>query len=67
MADWIKCSERLPMQRDIEVSVDVLVFADGVRYQASVEFESGYWYDSDGDPVYDVTHWQYLTPPPEQE
>lgn len=53
MNGWIKCSERMPEDKDPEQSVDVLVFLDGVIYQAFYAKDDEAWYDMDGDELVD--------------
>lgn len=67
MSEWISVDSVVkPTKKDAELSVEVLVLADGVVHQAALEYATDEWIDSDGDEVYWVTHWQALPTPPEQ-
>jgi hypothetical protein len=62
MADWIKCSERMPEQYR-----EVLVCSyDGSRYIAALNREMN-WDDGDFfDDIQNITHWQPLPEPPQE-
>ncbi|QGZ13421.1 hypothetical protein KLPPOU148_044 [Klebsiella phage vB_KpnM_15-38_KLPPOU148] len=75
MADWIKCSERMP-----EPETPVLIINNGVIRIGEIRWDYPtheetyqafkYWDDpyDDGQPweVFDITHWQPLPEPPQE-
>lgn len=65
MSGWISVSERLPDNLDSEVTVDCLVFMDGIIYQGFYMHDCESWFDTDGDDLCGhPTHWQPLPEPP---
>ena len=75
MSEWIKCSDRLPLEPDKCVtfeSITVLV-SDECGNVKSAEFARGgghidmpwaCWSDYNLIPASRITHWQPLPPPP---
>ena len=65
MGEWISVDDKLPDDMDSEVTVDALVYAGGVIYQAFYDKTSGVWIDTDGDELdEDPLHWMPLPEPP---
>ena len=61
MANWIKCSERMP-----EKYVDVLVCDSKLNVFISHQ-RYGYWRDLRvGESRFEVTHWMPLPEPPQE-
>ena len=64
MSEWINVEDRLPDDMDSEVSVDVLIYAGGIIYQAFLDNTSRTWIDTEGDELLCPTHWHPLPDPP---
>ena len=66
MNKWIDASLEVPPSHDHEISIYVLIITHDYHIMSGfVDFENE-WYDSHGDNVETVTHWQPLPEMPNE-